>query len=262
MSKSQKRCVFCGGTPATKSHIWPDWLDSLPLDKATHHEVHVGKLETFVSAAEGPSPQTQVRQGRAGARKPRNVCLACNGGWMSRIEQLTKPTLSALILGSPILLRPADQWWLASLITLITIRMEFTAPQMQAVPVADRQTLMVTGAAPLHSWKIWIAQFADPQSDDFWTGHLGMQLVSSPAEVFRPHKCNAQVTTMVIGKFIAHVASSSVMSIPDGYSGIGLAKIWPTGQFDISSTSLPTLNRVEAIHLHESWAASLKPVPR
>jgi hypothetical protein len=261
MSQPQKRCVFCGQTPATKSHIWPDWLGSLPLHKATRHEVNVGKLETFVSQADGPAPQTIIRQGRAGARKPRNVCLACNGGWMSRLEQLNKPALTALIIGKSIVLRPVDQWWLASMLGLITIRMEFTDPQMQGVPLNDRETLMKTGAVPLDTWKIWIARYDDLDTDDFWTGHLGMQVVSSPREIFRPHKCNTQVTTMVIGKLMAHVASSSVMSVPDGYSGVELAKIWPVGKFDICSLSLPSLDRLEAIHLHESWAQSIKPVP-
>jgi hypothetical protein len=262
MSKPQKKCVFCGGTPATKSHIWPDWIGSLPLHKPNHHMVHVGKLETFETSAEGPASQTIIRQGRAGARKPRNTCVTCNGGWMSKIEQAAKPTLSALILGEPVLLGPADQALLSSLLCLIAIRVEFTEPQMQAVPAEDRRILMTTGNVPPHTWKIWIARYHDDVNpEDHWTGHLGMQVVSDPTHTFRPHKCNTQVTTMVMGKFLAHLVSSTVMALPGGYSDVQLTRIWPTSGLDkIDSREMGTLNRFDATDLHESLARSLKAV--
>ena len=260
MFKPQKRCVFCDGTPATKSHIWPDWLGSL-LPKAAHHVVNVGEVETFVSEAEGPVPLTQVRQGRTGARKPRNTCVQCNGGWMSRIEQANKPILSALILGKPALLQPIDQWLLASLLCLITIRLEFTDPQMQAVPPDDHRTLMTTGTVPFDTWRIWIARYEDRvHPEDHWTGHFGMQLVTDPAFAIRPHKCNTQVTTMVMGNFLAHLASSTVAPIPEGYHGVNLTRIWPPASLDIETRCMASLNRFETTDLHESLARSFRAV--
>jgi hypothetical protein len=236
-------------------------MGGLPLHKPTHHVAHVGKLETFESKAEGPASQTIIRQGRAGARKPRNTCLECNGGWMSRLEQANMPTLTALILGRPALLRPADQWLLSSLLCLINIRMEFTNPEMQGVPAEDRKTLMTTGNVPLHTWKIWIARYHDDVDlEDHWTGQLGMQIVSDPAHNFRPHKCNTQVTTMVMGNFLAHLVSSTVYPVPAGYSDVNLTRIWPTASFDIDSEYMETLNRSEATDLHESLARSLKAI--
>ncbi len=29
MANPQGRCVFCGGTPVTKEHVWSDWLDEV-----------------------------------------------------------------------------------------------------------------------------------------------------------------------------------------------------------------------------------------
>ena len=99
--------------------------------------------------------------------------------------------------------------------------------EMQGVPVADRRQLMSTGYPPFDTWRIWIARFDGANPEDRWSRHLGMQMVSSPDEIFRPHKCNTQVTTMVIGELCAHLVSSSVMRIPSGYTGVELTAIWP-----------------------------------
>ena len=120
---------------------------------------------------------------------------------------------------------------------------------------------MATGTVPLHTWKIWVARYEEHQDpEDHWTGHLGMQIVADPAHNFRPHKCNTQVTTMVMGKLLAHLVSSTVYPIPAGYSDVDLTRIWPTSSFDIDSQNMTTLNRFEATDLHESLARSLKPV--
>jgi hypothetical protein len=258
MAKPQKRCVFCGGTPATKGHIWPEWFDRYLPEKASHHQELVGEILTFESKADGPTPRKITRQGHAGSRKPRNTCTKCNGGWMSRLEQSNIVRMSALILGQPVLLTPMDQWLLSALLCLITIRLEFTDLEMQGVPAADRRQLMSTGYPPFDTWRIWIARFSGANPEDHWSRHFGMQVVSSPNEIFRPHKCNTQVTTMVIGELCAHLVSSSVMPVPRGYTGIELTNIWPPSDFDIDSRAIPFLNDAEIVHLHESFAASIK----
>jgi hypothetical protein len=260
MSKPQKRCVFCGGTPATKGHIWPEWFDRFLPDKASHHQVSVGEILTFKTKADGPTPRMITRQGHAGSRKPRNTCTMCNGGWMSRLEQANVARMGALIVGEPVLLTSLDQWLLSALLCLITIRLEFSDQEMQGVPVAERRQLMATGHPPFDTWRIWIARFSGPNPEDHWSRHFGFQVVSSPDKIFRPHKCNTQVTTMVIGELCAHLVSSSAMPVPLGYSGVELTSIWPPTYFDIDSRFIPFLGDAEVVHLHESLAASMKTV--
>ena len=177
---------------------------------------------------------------------------------MSRLEQSNIARMSALILGQPVLLTTMDQWLLSALLCLITIRLEFTDLEMQGVPVAERRELMATGHAPFDTWRIWIARFGGQNPHDHWSRHFGMQVVSSPDEMFRPHKCNTQVTTMVIGELCAHLVSSSAMPVPRGYSGVELTPIWPPTDFDIDSRAIPFLNDADVVHLHESLAASMK----
>ncbi len=260
MSKSQTRCVFCGGAPVTKGHIWPEWLGKYLPTGVTHHQSGVGEILTFESKAEGPIPKSRIRQGRAGSRKPRNTCLNCNGGWMSRLEQANIAALSKLIKGEPILLDTISQRLLASLLCLITIRVEFTDRQMQAVPADDRKILMTFGHPPLDTWRIWIANYSGAAPEDHWSRHFGMQVVSSPDQAFRPHKCNAQVTTMVFGKLCAHVVSSTVMPVPSGYHGIRLSALWPPHQLEIDSRYLGQLSDDDVIHLHEALPASIEAI--
>lgn len=259
MSKPQKRCVFCGGTPATKGHIWPEWLERYLPPSAGHHQETVGEILTFELKAEGPTPRIISRQGNAGSRKPRNTCVKCNGGWMSRIEQCNIEKLSDLIMSRRTVLTPLDQWLLSSLLCLITIRLEFTDRQMQGVPVHERTALMETGHPPFDTWRIWLARYGGESPGDHWSRHFGMQVVASPDQMFRPPKCNTQVTTMVIGGLCIHLISSSVMPIPRGYEGVALARIWPPIPRDIDSGFFEILDDEEVVHLHESFAASLKP---
>jgi hypothetical protein len=260
MSKPQKRCVFCRGTPATKGHIWPEWLTDFLPPRADYHQVVSGEFITFQPKVSGQVFRTTKHNGHAGSRKPRNTCADCNGGWMSRIEQSNVSAMSALITGRATLLTPIDQWLLACLLCLITIRLEFTDRETQAVPVEERNMLRTSGAPPFDSWRIWIAKYAGENPEDHWSRHAGMHVVSSPDEVFGPHKCNAQVSTMVIGKLCAHLVSSSAMPVPGGYHGVELTRIWPAGHFHINSSLLPTLDEDEIVLLHESFPASLKTI--
>jgi hypothetical protein len=151
-----------------------------------------------------------------------------------------------------------DQWLLSALLCLITIRLEFTDLEMQGVPVSDRRQLMTNGYPPFDTWRIWIARFGGANPEDHWSRHFGMQVVSSPNEISRPHKCNTQVTTMVIGELCVHLISSSVMPVPRGYFGIELTPIWPPTNLYIDSRAIPFLNDAEVVYLHESLAASIK----
>jgi hypothetical protein len=119
---------------------------------------------------------------------------------------------------------------------------------------------MEAGHAPFDTWRIWIARYAGEYPEDHWTRHFGMQVVSSPSQMFRPPKCNTQVTTMVIGRLCAHLVSSSVMPVPIGYDGVRLTTIWPAGQFHIDTRALPALSETEVVHLHESLAASMRTI--
>jgi hypothetical protein len=64
------------------------------------------------------------RQGGAKTIKLRVVCRSCNHGWMCDLEDASRPTLTTLIVGNPIVLAVDDQKVLAEWIALKIILLE------------------------------------------------------------------------------------------------------------------------------------------
>jgi hypothetical protein len=93
-----RSCIFCGERASSKEDAWPLWLlRRLGADGP-------GQM----SAERGNDPARTWRLVRAGW-KVRCVCLGCNTGWMSDLENRAKPTVERLFSESPIALTSEDQ---------------------------------------------------------------------------------------------------------------------------------------------------------
>jgi hypothetical protein len=252
MSKPASKCVFCGSQrDLTKSHVWPEWIEKILPQSATHHEQIVGQFYTFVPEVEGPAFWKKIKQGHVGTRKPRNTCKECNGGWMRRMEEATMSIMPPLLLGHPYLLETFKQRLLASFLCLISMRVDLSSYKMRAIPSADRG-LLIRYFAPPESWKIWIARYDGSLLID--QRYTAMQIASSPDVPRGVEHCNSQVTTLVIGQLCAHLFSSSVWPDFPGYRGAELASIWPPQPFDIDTSDLPIITEADVPWLHETIA--------
>src|SRR4051794_130046 len=83
-------CLFCGGTPVTREHLWPDWLRrkvQIAIPFPHHIEEEVDGTPTRDISFEHPPYDQQVRA----------VCATCNNGWMSHVEETAKPILEPLL---------------------------------------------------------------------------------------------------------------------------------------------------------------------
>jgi len=253
MSQPKAKCVFCGQHgKLTKSHVWPKWLDSILPQSASHHEQIIGRFDTFVPTAAGPSYWRKVRQGHVGTRKPRNTCSKCNGEWMRQIEEAAMPIMRPLLRGNPyLLLEPPALELVASLLCLVSMRVEFLSREMRAIPAADHDWLR-TKFTPPADWKIWIARYeGDLLTDERYTA---MQITSSRDVPVGVEHCNTQVTTLVVGHLCAHLFSSTVWRDFDGYEGIDLPAIWPPRKTAILARSLPVITQAEVPWPHETVA--------
>jgi hypothetical protein len=269
MSKPAGKCVFCGGTGLTKSHIWPDGLDEYLPPRAERYLQVVGEVNTFIPQMRRPDVQRVEGKGDARAKKPRNTCLACNGGWMSRIESSAKDPMIPLVKGLPFaedspglsfMLNSRGQSALATLLCLITMRVEFSHLATLAATPQDHEWIR-TALEPPPFWKIWIARYIGQNPGAHWCRHYGLQLVSSPEEQVASHKCDTQATTFVMGQLCAHIFSST--SIPDfsGYSGQGLCRLWPLAGWDIDCRYLPPISDAGVLSLSEALAREIPPIP-
>jgi hypothetical protein len=91
-----RTCVFCGGGPTTREHVYAKWLrDALPIAGRFRTTDTEGQLlweqETFDIEA-------------------KVVCARCNNGWMSDLEAACGPLLTdPMLYGASLTLTPAQQ---------------------------------------------------------------------------------------------------------------------------------------------------------
>jgi hypothetical protein len=95
-------CIFCGEIVNSKEDAWPLWLVKLlGNDKMGIIEDQRGKLK--------------LSSWRAGKYPLRTgcVCQKCNNGWMSDLENQTKPIIERFFLEKEVALDPSNQTTLA-----------------------------------------------------------------------------------------------------------------------------------------------------
>jgi hypothetical protein len=104
-----RRCVFCGGRPLTREHVFPKWLtDVLPAQDLFRGQDQYRILSRpDKTPAHLALPHREVRE-PFNAATARAVCANCNSGWMNAIEDSARPTLSRLIRGDSTELASAD----------------------------------------------------------------------------------------------------------------------------------------------------------
>ena len=86
---SGRACIFCGSPANSKEHLLPRWLESiLPADEQVIHTRQVGDDEPRRWEAKPFGERSKI------------VCESCNHGWMSKLEEASKPLLTPAITRS------------------------------------------------------------------------------------------------------------------------------------------------------------------
>lgn len=80
-----RKCVFCGGSPVTREHVFPDWISELYRRAPGLNEFS----ENGKVVRKFPEKLFQ--------HKAKIVCEACNSGWMSTLEGKVQPLLADMI---------------------------------------------------------------------------------------------------------------------------------------------------------------------
>ena len=113
-AKGRKVCIFCGGTPVTEEHIWPQWSQPV-LPKSEGHR-------RFIFTGRRSRPTANIkklydRQGSVFTVRIRRVCGPCNSGWMNDYEQTVRTVVTRMMIGKRVLLAPASARTLAEYLT-------------------------------------------------------------------------------------------------------------------------------------------------
>jgi hypothetical protein len=124
-STGDRACVFCGGRPTTKEHVFPFWLRQAVGGggDATHL-----RLE---GRERGPGVGDQLAYDRMWAAPEadvavRAVCASCNNGWMNDLDHEVEPLIVPLIRNQPCEIAEDDQVLLARWSTKIGLLLEHT----------------------------------------------------------------------------------------------------------------------------------------
>jgi hypothetical protein len=115
-------CIFCGdkGAPRGKEDVFPLWLAKKLAYVAEQR--HPGSKPTYLNynyehiaaLQHDEFIDKKVTGAIPAVFKLPDVCVACNGGWMGRLEEAARLEIVGLLAGKPKLLAPYDQFILAA----------------------------------------------------------------------------------------------------------------------------------------------------
>jgi hypothetical protein len=249
---------FVVGQGSPKDTFGPIASEKLFRSDARYYEEKIGGFITFESNIPGPSKWERVGTGPLQKRRPRNTCRKCNTGWMSKIEEAALPAIRPLLIGERTFLDLSSQQKLASVLTLISMRVELIAYGTRSIPKFEKDELR-KNPLPTPNWRIWIARHAGKDLKDFQFRFTAMQVASDKSTVMRgPEYCNTHITSLIAGQLFVHVFFSTVWLDFPGYPNVSLIKLWPPSGFDIDTALLPSFSDEAEIHLHETVSRNAK----
>ena len=194
----------------SKEHMWPNWLKEYVPRKITSW----GQQSVTFHRKGVVEAKVRPRTGDPHASKLRVVCQKCNGGWMSRLQEATKPILVPLLQGRGGTLYRRDQQLLARWIAMFVMTNEFSSSDQTkiAIPTAERRFLMERETVPAN-WRIWIGHYERGLTEGLWAHHSipisDDNHVVQMTDDNRPI-ANTQATTFIVGQLYVTVLSSAI----------------------------------------------------
>lgn len=97
-----RACIFCGSTPVTREHVWPQWLSrrfpDSPLNWPNDSNSRPLLRQRAKMVAPGSWVSTEWEDEKGQGNTPaehvvKAACRDCNSGWMSRLEVEAAPII-------------------------------------------------------------------------------------------------------------------------------------------------------------------------
>ena len=184
-----RKCLFCQKKARSREDIWPQWLaKQFPLSEDSQMEAERGghKLGTWQS-------------GTSQLLRSKCVCGDCNNGWMSKLEQETKPIVESILSEKLRALDVSSQAVIAVWATKTAMVLEALYPDRNFFYSAiERQYFRSLSAIPEHTTK-WIAKCVN--QPNFYS--VAEDLRTAPGV----NAAKAYVTTMAFGSLAFQVVS-------------------------------------------------------
>jgi hypothetical protein len=229
--KPPGRCIFCGALGVTKEHIIADWV-SQAIPRTADDKHHRIDIPTRKNADGTFTKGHTVRnaQGNVHSQKLKLACRTCNNGWMSQLEEKTKPILLHLIQGKPSVLSPEQQTVVAHwVIKTIMVVEKQTKSDANVFTAEERNQFRLTFKTTAIT-KIWLARYNGSK----WRTQLNrspFQLSASPVQRDGVAVDYVQSFTLGLGNlviFAVITTSTDIKFSPEVFRfWNNMVRIWP-----------------------------------
>ncbi|GAB1263174.1 hypothetical protein [Aurantivibrio plasticivorans] len=225
-----KLCIFCEKEgKLSREHLWPDWLGKMYIRKGD--EKHTFGAKTYANKAL-KNDGVYERPGHLFSLKIRAVCSKCNNGWMSGIENKTKPIILKMIEGKKCKISKEElealSFWVA--LKVVVAEHANNKEDLSVTPSSDRRLMMEDKKIPNYL-NIFIGNHS--------TGHNSAWLRYSWTMAYSPngpsppllgHQRNAQAISFMVGPIFFYVLQVRVLGFsPERHFNFGpLLRIWPS----------------------------------
>lgn len=155
--KKSKRgiCIYCERyDKLSEEHIYPRWLRNYYPHRFKNRYHYLSRPERYAFQESVPMHREKfLRQGDPYTTTLRNVCEACNNGWMSSLQDQAKSIVKELADGTYPKLEKSDIEMLARWCAMVSINFEHYARTPITNP--NQRKLLMSGTMP-PGWKISI----------------------------------------------------------------------------------------------------------
>jgi hypothetical protein len=164
MQQFCRPCLFCDErVGSSEEHVFGKWMGKV-LGKRSGQNTSFNAMHK--SASRHEYLKHKVRQGDVLSKRLKGVCEACNNGWMSVIENATKPIAEPLLLMKAKQLSLEEQRTLSCWLMLKTMVVELHVDGHRAISDALRKTFRVSLSLVPYT-QIYIGTYNGKQSVEF-----------------------------------------------------------------------------------------------
>lgn len=215
------RCIFCNGSGLTKQHVVPDWMSVLMVNaepvsqsRFVHSVGMASQLDEVLISSEDVVHKNYSTI--FGQMRYRNVCLNCNGGWISKIEQASKVILEPMIVGEDLQI-PVESSKLISLaLAMIAVMHEFTDDADKRIITSEhRRYIMRTNRLPA-GWFVAVGKMQEGSA----TGARSKFNKAPGIGAF-------SISTFAIGRLLVQVVICEQFVYPVSFPRDTLRQVWP-----------------------------------
>jgi hypothetical protein len=224
MTNRRQTCIFCDRQAGSREHLWPAWIHRR-LPKRESIRITFANRPIAISN----NPEITVK----------TVCGACNGGWMSDLEERCIPVIGNLMQDISLPLDTSQQTLLATwtMKTAMVLDSTNTRDRSAFYAKSECENLRLSSTIP-DGTKVWIGR--SPFRGGLHAGGANVGIVIPDGTEIG----NVNVATLIVGHLALQVrtvhalpaykdSANKVAPKPGPWNDL-LVQAWPANSLDVT----------------------------